>query len=129
MENIKILCDTDVIIEYLKGNETTKKIFDKLERANITLSTITLMELYYGALNKRELNKIKRALSEFNILPLNEEITEIAINLIETYSKSHGLKIPDALIASTAIYYDFSLWTYNIKDFRFIENLSLFTDK
>ncbi len=129
MENIKILCDTDVIIEYLKGNETTKKIFDKLERANITLSAITLMELYYGALNKRELNKIKRALSEFNILPLDEEITEIAINLIETYSKSHGLKIPDALIASTAIYYDFSLWTYNIKDFRFIENLSLFKDK
>jgi len=129
MENIKILCGTDVIIEYLKGNETTKKIFDKLERANITLSAITLMELYYGALNKRELNKIKRALSEFNILPLNEEITEIAINLIETYSKSHGLKIPDALIASTAIYYDFSLWTYNIKDFRFIENLSLFKDK
>jgi len=41
------------------------------------------MELYYGTLNKKELNKIKRALSEFNILPLNEEITEIAINLIE----------------------------------------------
>ncbi len=129
MENIKILCDTDVIIEYLKGNETTKKIFDKLERANIALSAITLMELYYGALNKRELNKIKRALSEFNILPLNEEITEIAINLIEKYSKSHGLKIPDALIASTAIYYDLSLWTYNIKDFRFIENLGLFKNK
>ena len=84
------------------------------------------MELYYGALNKRELNKIKKALSEFSILPLNEEITEIAINLIEKYSKSHGLKIPDALIASTAIYYDISLWTYNIKDFRFIEKLSLF---
>jgi len=84
------------------------------------------MELYYGALNKRELNKIKKALSEFSILPLNEEITEIAINLIEKYSKSHGLKIPDALIASTAIYYDISLWTYNIKDFRFIEDLSLF---
>ena len=84
------------------------------------------MELYYGALNKIELNKIKRALSEFNILPLNEEITEIAINLIEKYSKSHGLKIPDALIASTAIYYGISLWTYNIKDFRFIESLSLF---
>ena len=130
MESIKILCDTtDVIIEYLKGNETTKKIFDKLERANIALSAITLTELYYGALNKRELNKIKRALSEFNILPLNEEITEIAINLIEKYSKSYGLKIPDALIASTAIYYDLSLWTYNIKDFRFIENLGLFKNK
>ena len=62
-------------------------------------------------------------------MPLNEEITEIAINLIEKYSKSYGLKIPDALIASTAIYYDLSLWTYNIKDFRFIENLGLFKNK
>ena len=129
MENVKILWDTDVIIEYLKGNEAIKDILNNLENADIALSAITLMELYYGALNKRELNKIKRALSEFNILPLNEEITEIAINLIEKYSKSHGLKIPDALIASTAIYYDLSLWTYNIKDFRFIENLSLFKDK
>ena len=129
MENVKILCDTDVIIEYLKGNETTKNILNNLENADIAVSAITLMEWYYGALNKRELNKIKRALSEFNILPLNEEITEIAINLIETYSKSHGLKIPDALIASTAICYDINLWTYNIRDFRFIENLSLFKDK
>ena len=78
MENIKILCDTDVIIEYLKGR-TTKKIFNKLERINIALS-VTLMELYYGTLNMIELNK-----------------------------KSHGLKIPNALIASTAIYYDLSL--------------------
>ena len=62
-------------------------------------------------------------------MPLNEDITEIAINLIENIQKSHGLKIPNALIASMAIYYDLSLWTYNIKDFRFIENLSLFKDK
>ena len=59
MENVKILCDTDVIIEYLKGNETTKKIFDKIKSKNLTLSAITLMELFYGAINKRELNKIK----------------------------------------------------------------------
>jgi len=60
-------------------------------------------------------------------LPLNEDITEIAINLIENIQKSHGLKIPNALIASMAIYYDLSLWTYNIKDFHFIE-ISLFKD-
>ena len=109
MENVKILCDTNVIIEYLKGNKTTKKIFDKIKSEKIALSAITLMELFYGALNKRELNKIKRALNEFDILLLNEDITQIAIKLIENYSKSHGLKIPDALIASTAIYYDIPL--------------------
>ena len=129
MENVKILCDTDVIIEYLKGNEATKKIFDKLNNKNIVLSAITLMELFYGALNKRELEKIKRALSEFDILLLNEDITQIAVELIEKYSKSHRLKIPDALIASTAIYYDITLWTYNVKDFRFIDNLKLFKEE
>ena len=129
MENVKILCDTDVIIEYLKGNETTKKIFDKIKSKNLTLSAITLMELFYGAINKRELNKIKRALNEFDILLLNEDITQIAIELIENYSKSHGLKIPDALIASIAIYYDIFLWTYNIKDFCFINALRLFKEE
>ena len=126
MENIKVLCDTDVIIEYLKGNESTKRVFDKLQRTNIFLSAITLMELYYGALNKKELNKIKKVLGSFEIVLLNEGITKMAVNLIERYSKSHGLKIPDALIASTALYYEFSLWTYNVKDFRFIEDLNLF---
>ena len=128
MENVKILCDTDVIIEFLKGNETTKKIFNKINSENIALSSITLMELFYGALNKRELNKIKRALNEFDIILLNEDITQIAIKLIENYSKSYGLKIPDALIASTAIYHDIFLWTYNIKDFRFINDLKLFKE-
>ncbi|WP_081475148.1 PIN domain-containing protein [Caldithrix abyssi] len=60
------------------------------------------------------------------MLSLNEEITETAINLIEKYSKSHGLKIPDALIASTALYHDIILWTYNTKDFLFIEDIKLY---
>jgi predicted nucleic acid-binding protein len=128
MENLTILCDTDVIIEYLKGNKDTKRVFDKLNNEEIVLSVITLMELFYGALNKSELAKIKKALSEFVILSLNEEIVDIALSLIEKYSKSHGLKIPDALIASTAIYYDISLWTYNIRDFRFIKNIRLFKE-
>ena len=61
MENLTILCDTDVMIEYLKGNETTKRYFDKLEDKNIVLSAITLMELLYGALNKREIKKNKKS--------------------------------------------------------------------
>ncbi|WP_456325478.1 PIN domain-containing protein [Desulfonauticus submarinus] len=120
MENV-ILCDTDIMIEYLKGNNHTKTIFDNLE--NVVLSAITVMELLYGALNKKELNKIKKILEGFTILTLNKQITKIAVSLIEKYSKSHGLKIPDALIASTALYYDITLWTYNIKDFRFIEKI------
>ncbi len=84
------------------------------------------MELYYGAINKKELNKIKRFLKSFNLLVINEEISKIALELIEKYSKSHGLEIPDALIAATSIYYDLPLLTYNKKDFKYIEGLQLF---
>jgi predicted nucleic acid-binding protein len=50
------------------------------------------------------------------------------IDLIEQYSKSHGLQIPDALIASTAICHDMELLTYNVKDFKFIKGIKLFSD-
>jgi len=40
-------------------------------------------------------------------------------------SASHGLLIPDALIASTALYLNMDLATKNQRDYRFIENLKL----
>ena len=51
------LCDTNVIIETLKGDEKTIKIIEGIGLENIAICSITVMELYFGALNKRELNK------------------------------------------------------------------------
>jgi predicted nucleic acid-binding protein len=50
-----------------------------------------------------------------------------AIELIKTYRLSHGLAIPDALIAATAIITELELFTYNQRDFRFISGLKLFS--
>jgi tRNA(fMet)-specific endonuclease VapC len=44
---------------------------------------------------------------------------------MENYSLSHKLAIPDALIAATALVHDMSLYTLNLKDFRFIEGINL----
>ena len=48
-------------------------------------------------------------------------MTADAVNMIEKYAKSHGLHIPDALIASTAMCSGMELLTFNLKDFKFIE--------
>lgn len=48
------------------------------------------------------------------------------IELMETYSLSHKISIPDALIASTALVHKIDLYTLNIKDFRFIHGLNLY---
>ena len=50
-------------------------------------------------------------------------------NMIEKYSKSHGLHIPDALIASTSICSGMELLTYNVKDFKFIEGIKLYSEE
>jgi len=121
-----IILDTNIIIELFKGNVETKELLKKVDEKEFAISIITSMELYYGAINKRELNKIKKFLEKFNLLTINEEISKIALDLIEKYSKSHGLDIPDALIAATSLYYEIPLLTYNKKDFRYIKGLELF---
>jgi hypothetical protein len=94
---------------------------------NISLSAVTLMELYFGALNKRELTKIKSQLLNLEVIDLDKEISMTATSLIEKYAKSHGLQIPDALIAATSICNRIELLTLNIKDFWFIEGITLYS--
>ncbi len=53
-------------------------------------------------------------------------VSDQFIELMENYSLSHKLSIPDALIASTALVYKIDLYTLNLKDFYFIENLNLY---
>ena len=121
-----ILCDTNVIIEVLKKNLTVIQSIEKIGLDKIAISVVTAMELYYGALNKAELKKIKLHLSSIRIFHIDEEISIIASELIERYAKSHGLQIPDALITATSLNQAIKLYTGNKKDFVFIEKISLY---
>ena len=47
------------------------------------------------------------------------------LQLMETYSLSHTLSLPDALIAATALVHNIEIYTLNTKDFGFIPNLSI----
>ena len=57
------------------------------------------------------------------IVHFDIDISESAIKLIERFSKSHGLQIPDAIIAATAITSKIELFTFNLKDFKYIDGL------
>jgi len=119
-----ILLDTNVLIEILKGNQTTVRKIESFEET-IALSSISAMELFYGALDKKELKKLEQFIALFHTIHLDEEISVYALNLIKKYAKSHGLDIPDSLIASTALVQHCRLMTYNQKDFRYIDGLEL----
>ncbi len=120
-----ILCDTNIIIELFKGDTSTIAHVEKIGIENISISVITEMELLFGALNNNELRKIKKYLSSLEIVHVDMIISETAVGLIEKYSKSHHLQIPDSIIAATSLVYGMELFTYNIKDFKYIKNLKL----
>jgi predicted nucleic acid-binding protein len=69
---------------------------------------------------------MKKKLKAYHIIHLNEKTSKTAIELIEKFRLSHGLLIPDAIIAATAITYKPKLFTYNQKDFKFIQGIRLF---
>lgn len=120
-----IVLDTNILIEVFKGNEEIINAVIDAGPDNISLSSISAMELYYGALNKLELQRIRKYLGSFRIIHISVDISETATTLITRYAKSHKLQIPDALIAATAIELQSELFTLNTKDFRFIHGLSL----
>jgi len=119
-----VLLDTNILIEILKGNDKAIKKIEALE-AKLSISSITVMELYYGALNKTELVKLEKFVSLFNIIELNENISRQATKLVKNYAKSYALDIPDSLIASTALTLNAKLVTYNAKDFKYIDGIEL----
>ncbi len=93
---------------------------------NVVLSAITKMELMLGAVNKTDMAKITKKLSRFNIALISDDITLQAFDLLQNYRLSHGLSLPDSIIAATALIADLDLYTYNTKDFKFTSQLKLY---
>ena len=121
-----ILCDTNILIEFYKGNPTVIQTLQHMGLANIAVSVITKTESFYGARDKQELAKIERHLSLCCCYGLNDAISALFIELMSRYSLSHKVSIPDMLIAATAISHELQLYTLNTKDFKFIPELNLY---
>ena len=84
------------------------------------------MELYQGMGDKTELVQMKKRLRYFDVVQVDKAISKMAIDLIAEFKLSHGLQIPDAIIGATAIVYQIPLYTYNVKDFKFMPNINLY---
>lgn len=92
---------------------------------NVLIPSVSVMELYRGMQNKREMAEMQKKLSQYNILHYNEEVSKTAIELINKFKLSHNLQIPDAIIGAMSIVYTIDLFTYNKKDFKFIPGIKL----
>lgn len=125
-EKSLVLCDTNVIIDFYKEDAVILKDLKAIGQDDIAVSIITAGELLYGALNKKEYKQIRQDIAHLHLLHLDPTIDECFMKLMDNYSLSHNLSLPDGLIAATAIVEDIPFYTRNAKDFKFIEELELY---
>ncbi len=116
----RFLIDTNILIEFLSNRlpEKGKRFIAKILDEEFLISVIREMEvLGYPAINKETELFIELATS----INLNEDIVKTTINI----RKNYKVKLPDAIIASTAISNNLTLVTRNVSDFKSIKKLKI----
>lgn len=121
-----LLVDTDILIDVSRNvSLAVNRLKAEEKKSKLSISVITNMELIVGCRNKIESQKLKKFLSRFYLVDINELMSRKALELLSNYRLSHGLLIPDALIASSAIILNIPLLTKNQSDYQFIPEINL----
>lgn len=121
-----MIIDSDIMVDFARKDAKAIEFLESALREGVAkISAVSHMELIVGCRNKRELAALERFIGRFNRVDLSPSISVRATDLLRQYRSSHGLMIPDAMIAATALLEDEPLATRNHRHFRFIEGLSL----
>ena len=108
-----VLVDTDIFIDHLRGAAELK-----VGRHRLHYSVITRAELFAGATGT---DLASRVLAPFREVPIDRAIAERAGRI----RRETGVRMPDALIAATALERNLGLATRNTKDFEPVRGLRI----
>jgi predicted nucleic acid-binding protein len=117
------LIDTNIISDYFSDSlgVAGSLLLDKVIDVIPNLSVITQIELLCWNTDVQTEQNIKNFIADSIILSITPEV----INHCVALRKNKKIKTPDAIIAATALAFDFTLITNNEKDFTNIQNLKL----
>ena len=119
---IKYLWDTNTIIYYLQQQfppDAEKFIDDLLKEEQPVISAITEIELLcWKSATEKDLEVLRSFINDGLVIELEQPIK------IKTRT-SHRIKLPDAIIAATALVHDLTLLSRNISDFGGISGLKI----
>ena len=120
------IVDTDILIDAGRGvQEAVDCLANIKKNSSLAISVVTQMELLVGAQNKIEQAKLDKFFKQFQIVKIDAAISDKSVELLEAYRLSHGLLIPDSLIAATALTLGAPLISKNQRDYKFIAGLNL----
>ena len=96
---------------------------------NCHISIITYLELYYGAINSKNVQKNLRQVEVFarqiDVISIDEVIHQYAVEKVKLRKVGTPIDDFDLLIGATALIYGFTVVTENIKHLGKIENIEI----
>lgn len=121
MARAQYLIDTNAIIDYLGGKlpNSGKTFLEKIITKSAQVSVITKIELLAFNTTEEHSNTLSNFINGMKVIALTVPIVDKTILI----RKRHIVKLPDAIIAATALNQNSILVTRNISDFRNIKNL------
>ena len=116
------LIDTNVFVDHLRGHPPAIAFFRGLRGAgDVAFSALCEAELVAGKANVDP--GVRSALLRFLHQWTKVEVTNPIALRAGDIVRDHGLAVPDAIVAATALRYKAELITRNAQDFRLVERL------
>jgi predicted nucleic acid-binding protein len=118
------LTDTDILFDAERGLQDAVTFLGAQQATTgVRISIISAMELIAGCRDATELANVRQFLVAVAVIPVTATASQRAQQLMESFFLSHGLLIPDALIAATALEQGLTLYTKNVRHFQMIPGL------
>ncbi len=121
----KLLFDSNIVIFYLRDElnpETTELLESAIDGNLAAISVVTRAEvLSWPSHTSESLVQAQEFLTNFISIPVDDPIANAAAQI----RRSVNIKLPDALIAATALDAQRTLVTANVRDFEKIAGLAL----
>ena len=118
----RYLLDTCVLIDVLRSRRQAIAFVEGLE-GEPWVSVVTAAELLAGQRSPAERSKIGQLLEELVVADVVLEIAVLAGTFCRDFRQTHGVEIPDALIAATAKVHGVRLVTRNLRHFPMLDDV------
>ena len=118
------LIDTNAGIDFLNGKlppASTAWLEQALDAQRLAMSVVVRIELLSWQGPAAEMQALEDFIAATEVLPLDELVTQRTIRL----RQQHRVKLPDAIIAATALAHGLPLLTRNGKDFQALSGLAV----
>lgn len=114
---VGVLVDSDVVIQYLRRDEAVTRPFDALlVEERLAWTPVSIAEVVVG-LRPAEAPAAAAMLGAIQTVPLTDAVGLKAGLYLQRYRPSHGLLVPDSLVAAAAHVHGLRLWTRNVKHY------------